>query len=716
MCTPFCRRTSHRPHNVIVSPARPLFGQLVLPLQRAVRSTLWRVSQRVHAWEYSVLLPGLARLPLGWGYAGAAARGWINAALRKDWRSMALRTRHIARMSEQAVCELIDRRVVSGQRVGGVPRELSQPWIAQRFRTEARDEFEAWLMDQERWGALQCRFEPPDAPERLRQALEDRGLVLLTPHFDSFYLGIAFLAQASGCTVHAMASAVPSDPRVDAAVTRHFERKYRGLEKALRGGHVMNMEDGLRPFYRVLDAREALVVLADAPVLEGGAAMNVDFLGARRRLAGGPLRLARHAEARLAAFVCRYEGSGRYVLQWHDSGPAEEATMDTLYAFLGSAIAAEPGRWWAMDMLPNLPCMQDHQTAVILVNYRDAEEIERAVNSLRQGPQGWVGRVWVIDNSECQKQADALSALAQRDGRLVLDVAERNLGFGGACNRAYVRLRAEAPEVNAVFLLNPDARITARALRRLVDALHSHPEWGAVSPRTWWDAIGGWLLPCPTPQAPGPARARRTQALALGPSAWACQEAEATRRQMMGDVPIEVSGLAGAALLLRCEAVDRLADSQPFDPNYFMYFEDAELSQRLLDAGWRLAIDPQVDAVHQWRHAPHKAGLMAAAHQRYRARWSTADWAWESTDPIPSPLDAGPDTLLQSVEQAVAVVGPVRALSPSNTGDPAWVRCDGNFRVLTAAEWQLLAPGGYWAWTMNGWCSFTKDDDAGSAD
>ncbi|MBK9237097.1 MAG: methyltransferase domain-containing protein [Rhodoferax sp.] len=105
---------------------------------------------------------------------------------------------------------------------------------------------------------LNCAFEPSGAALVGHQ--RNRGLVLLTPHFDSFFLGVAFLAR-NGAKVNLMSSAVTQQPGVDAAVTRHFSSKYRGLENYLNGGRVLDMETGLRQFYRLLERGETLVVL-----------------------------------------------------------------------------------------------------------------------------------------------------------------------------------------------------------------------------------------------------------------------------------------------------------------------------------------------------------------------------------------------------------------------------------------------------------------------
>lgn len=312
--------------------------------RQMLRTGLWCAMGLLHRLDYGWLLPLLARLPLRWAYPLAALRGRLNARWGRDWRSMALRTRHIQRQS-LAGYALLPGAHNAAQR---------QHWCRQRFVTESRDELEAQLVAARRLHQLRCSMQPEQAVKAVRTTA--RGLVLLTPHFDSFYLGIAFLAQATGRRVNSMSSAVTRDPRVDAAVSAHFERKYRGLEHYLNGGKVPDMEDGLRPFYRMLQRHETLVVLGDAPVLPNGVCMSVDFLGARRTLAGGALRLAQQTGSDLGAFVCRYQGCGQYLLELCPAGAADDPqTLARVYAFMSGHIAREPGHWWAADLLPQMP-------------------------------------------------------------------------------------------------------------------------------------------------------------------------------------------------------------------------------------------------------------------------------------------------------------------------------------------------------------------------
>ncbi len=311
------------------------------------RSSIWRAVRLAHHADFAWFLPFIARLPLPLAYALARLRGRVNAATGRDWRSVALGFRHIRRQSLTGYAMLPGSHTEIGR----------LQWCGQRFKTEARDEFEAWLVAARRLDELQCQFIPADAA--LKCTKRPRGLVLLTPHFDSFYLGIAFLAQATGDRFNSMSSAVARDPRVDPAVSRHFDSKYRGLERYLNGGKVLDMELGLRPFYRMLEHHDTLVVLADAPVLPNGAAMTVDFLGAQRQIAAGALRLAQRNDCDLGGYVCLCTGPGRYTLELCEIGSANDpATVARIYQFFSDHILAEPGRWWAADLLPAMPPVQ----------------------------------------------------------------------------------------------------------------------------------------------------------------------------------------------------------------------------------------------------------------------------------------------------------------------------------------------------------------------
>ena len=344
------------------------------------RRGVWRLLIVLHHLDFAWLLPCMARLPLGWAFWLGHLRGLFNARTGRDWRSMALGMRHIRRQS------------VAGYRLLPVTVDEAQlrAWSDERFVVEARDELEARLVAAGRVHELACRSVNANGGSFVEVAAgRSRGLLLLTPHFESFFVGVAFAARA-GAKVNLMSSAVTHDPRVDTAVQAHFSAKYRGLEPWLNGGQVLDMEQGIRPFYRMLERGETLVVLGDAPVLPNGVSATVDFLGAQRLIAGGALRLAQKADCDIGGYVCRMERPGHYVMEWCEPGPANDpATIQRVYALFTQAILSTPGRWWASDLLPAIPpCPKPAPDYAVLVlsdsPLHDTQELAQGLRTLRR--------------------------------------------------------------------------------------------------------------------------------------------------------------------------------------------------------------------------------------------------------------------------------------------------------------------------------------------
>ncbi|MDY0185775.1 MAG: hypothetical protein RBR43_07860 [Desulfuromonadaceae bacterium] len=294
----------------------------------------------LHHADYAWFLPLLARIPLSAGYFLADLRGRLNARLGRDWRSMALGTRHVARQSAAGYRLLYPQTT---------EKEMAA-LVQERFKAESLEEFEGCLMAAGRIAKLQHEILPEVFLTTCKQ--RNGGMVLLTLHFESFLLGVLFLAQ-NGIKVNVMTSSVTRHPQVARAVQNHFFNKYRGMERYLNGGKMLDMEEGLRPFYQLLKRGECLVVLADAPAVAGGAVATPCFLGKQRQLAGGALRLAQKTDSAIGAFTCRLVTPGSYLVK---GGPVLSShnpqALDVIYRFLSDEIEATPGKWQAVDLLP----------------------------------------------------------------------------------------------------------------------------------------------------------------------------------------------------------------------------------------------------------------------------------------------------------------------------------------------------------------------------
>jgi len=72
-------------------------------------------------------------------------------------------------------------------------------------------------------------------------------------------------------------------------------------------------------------------------------------------------------------------------------------------------------------------------------------------------------------------------------------------------------------------------------------------------------------------------------------------------------------GVSATAALFRRSAIGE----RMFDPRFFAYYEDVELSARLHDEGWRTVVVPVVKATHR---GSASASILGSRGQRLRTR------------------------------------------------------------------------------------------------
>ena len=243
---------------------------------------------------------------------------------------------------------------------------------------------------------------------------------------------------------------------------------------------------------------------------------------------------------------------------------------------------------------------------VVIVAYNSAETVRACVEPLVADP-GL--NVVIVDNASEDYLAEAVADLPVEVVR-----SPQNLGFGAGCNVGW-RIGA-APHV--VFI-NPDARIDADGVRRLVAALEAD-DVGLTAPRILNEdgTVQQSQHRFPTHAATW------TQALLLHRlfpgAAWAHEdivEPEAYARSS------EPDWVGGACIALRRETLERLAG---FDERFFMYCEDTDLCRRLRDLGLRVRFLSEVTASHDGggsAPAPRRSQMKLTSRIIYARKYST---------------------------------------------------------------------------------------------
>lgn len=177
------------------------------------------------------------------------------------------------------------------------------------------------------------------------------------------------------------------------------------------------------------------------------------------------------------------------------------------------------------------------------------------------------GKEWPINGSD--------------HARLILFQSKENLGFA-AGNNALIAFALRDPVVEYIWLLNNDTSIPAGSLSALVKDLMIDSGLGIISPKICYysDPERIWF-------AGGRLRLIRATGSNTGLG-------EKDGDSYRGILPCTF--ITGCAMLLKREVFESIG---LFDPLYFLYEEDADISMRAINAGWRLAADLDTVVYHK---------------------------------------------------------------------------------------------------------------------
>jgi len=218
---------------------------------------------------------------------------------------------------------------------------------------------------------------------------------------------------------------------------------------------------------------------------------------------------------------------------------------------------------------------------VAIVTYNSARYIRRCLEAvLRQ--RGVALEILVIDNASTDGTGAALGEFA---GRIRVIRCGRNLGFAEAQNRAIRASRAEW-----VLTLNPDVLLRPGFIRALVEAGQADPEAGTV--------CGKLLSIGPGFQPLAEARIDST-GICFTPDLRHFDRGWGEADRGVYSNPEYVFGASAAAALYRRSMIEDVAiGGDFFDPDFFVYREDADVAWRAQLLGWRTLYTPAAEAFH----------------------------------------------------------------------------------------------------------------------
>jgi GT2 family glycosyltransferase len=221
-------------------------------------------------------------------------------------------------------------------------------------------------------------------------------------------------------------------------------------------------------------------------------------------------------------------------------------------------------------------------------------------------------KLFVIDNGPDEARSALTPVLAswpREAGEVELIAGHGNVGYGRANNLVLDRLDSDLH-----LVMNPDVEVDPAAISKAIESLQLHSEVGLMAPAAF-GPDGARQFLCKRMPTPGvlflrgfaPEFLKRPFAKALDHY----EMRDVIGEKFVAGVPI----VSGCFMLMRTALFKKL---RGFDPGYFLYFEDFDLSLR---AGREAtnAYEPAVRIVHHGGNA----GRKGFAHVRYflRSAW-----------------------------------------------------------------------------------------------
>lgn len=243
-----------------------------------------------------------------------------------------------------------------------------------------------------------------------------------------------------------------------------------------------------------------------------------------------------------------------------------------------------------------------------IVCYNGADEVLKAVESVLRYTAGCELQVFLVDNASPDGAGEALEQAAA-DPRVRVLRLPANLGFGKGHNQVLPLLCSDYH-----FVLNPDILVDGDVLNAVCDWLDAHPEAVMATPRLLFPDGREQVLPKRRPNLLGLAARQGVPGLARFGAHYAMQDEDLTK-------PTPIEFCTGSFFCMRTEVFRAIGG---FDEGYFMYVEDADITQKARQKGLVYYL-PQCTAYHAWHRAPNKSlgpfFMQLKSMGRYFKKW-----------------------------------------------------------------------------------------------
>lgn len=225
-----------------------------------------------------------------------------------------------------------------------------------------------------------------------------------------------------------------------------------------------------------------------------------------------------------------------------------------------------------------------------IVSYGGYEEVVQAAASILHYTSQPVD-LYIIDNASPDGTGKKLERTRFEKPVTVICLSE-NVGFGKGHNTVLPRLKSKYH-----FVLNPDILVEEDTLTGMCAWMDEHPDVVMATPQLYFPTGEKQNLPRRVPnvaslvarQVPG------FEPLQRFATHYTMQDEDLTKVQ-------DIQFCTGSFFVIRTDVMKKIGG---FDPDYFMYVEDADITRRAMCCG-RVCLLPQFRAIHAWHREPFR--------------------------------------------------------------------------------------------------------------
>lgn len=225
--------------------------------------------------------------------------------------------------------------------------------------------------------------------------------------------------------------------------------------------------------------------------------------------------------------------------------------------------------------------------SIIMINYNTLELTKKVIDSILLQTQNLNYEIILVDNNSTDGSKEYFSN--NKIEKLKFIENSENLGFGKANNIGYSHAKGKY-----IFLLNTDTILLNNAIKILHDILVKNVSIGIVGGNLYDEDMN------PTHSYGNKIYNTLTDIKSEIKDIIKIILKNERLKKKRNDFNysneiIEVGYITGADMMIKRECIEKVGF---FDPDFFMYFEETELTVRIKKAGYKVVSSPQAKIIH----------------------------------------------------------------------------------------------------------------------